>query len=379
MINQRSNIYNKKLFESFLKDGLSIAICSATLVLFISIYFLSLRKDDLIVYPDLKNFQPFFYNDSIDHGLTEITSAIVSDSVVGMQFILKDGFMRPYAGIGFEKPKLKEFDISAYNRVKVVLSGKRIQPIFVYLVLKDSSVSFDGNVLGFRHFWQYIEIDEHKREFNLERNKFITPDWWYDKYNLSPAKVDPPQWERAFQLSITTGLTQLQNQEKSISVFEIKLYRDNRLAILLMVLAQLIIMWGLLFWHYLRTRPRTKSVTINYQPVTSQKKLEHKPDFFDFINRNFQNSELSLRMIAKSTGINQRKIAETISEQFNCNVKTYINQIRINEAQRLLKESGLNISEVAYMVGFSSPSNFNRVFKNMVEMSPSEYMQQVHN
>ncbi len=379
MINQKSNIYNKKIFKSFLKDGLNIAICSATLVLFISIYFLSLRKDDLIVYPDLKNFQPFFYNDSVDHGLTEITSTIVSDSVTGMQFILKDGFLRPYAGIGFEKPMQQEFDISAYNRVKVVLSGKRIQPIFVYLVLKDSSVSFEGNVLGFRHFCQYIEIDEHRREFNLERNKFITPDWWYDKYNLSPANEDPPQWKRAFLLNITTGLTQLQNQEKSISVFEIKLYRDNRQAILLMVLAQLIIMWGLLFRHYLRTKPRTRSVTINYQPVTLQKKPEHKPDFFDFINRNFQNSELSLQMIAKSTGINQRKIAETISEQFNCNVKTYINQIRINEAQRLLKESGLNISEVAYMVGFSSPSNFNRVFKNMVEMSPSEYMQQAHN
>jgi AraC-like DNA-binding protein len=287
--------------------------------------------------------------------------------------------MRPYAGMGFEKSNQKEFDISAYNRVKVVINGKQIQPIFVYLILKDSSVSFEGNVLGFRHFCQYIEIDEHRREFNLERNKFETPDWWYDKYNLSPSKVDPPQWKRALLLTITTGLTPLQNQEKSISVFEIKLYRDNRLAILLMVLVQLIIMWGLLFWHYLRTTPRKKSITINYQPVTPQKKPEHKPDFFDFINRNFQNSELSLQMIAKSTGINQRKIAETISEQFNCNVKTYINQIRINEAQRLLIESGLNISEVAYMVGFSSPSNFNRVFKNMVEMSPSEYMQQAHN
>jgi AraC-like DNA-binding protein len=379
MTNQKPTIYDKKLFKSFLKDGFSIAVCSATLVLFVSIYYLSLRKDDLIVYPDLKNFQPLFYNDSVDNGMTEINSTVVSDSVVSMQFVLKDGFMRPYAGISFEKPALREFDISAYNRLRVVLSGKRIQPIFVYLVLKDSSVSFEGNVLGFRHFCQYIEIDEQRQEFNLKRNKFITPDWWYDKYNLSPAKVGPPQWKRAFRLSITTGLTQLQNQEKSISVFEIKLYRDNRLAILLMALAQLIITWGLLFWHYLRTKPRIKSITINYQPVTHQQKPEHKPDFFDFINRNFQNSELSLQMIAKSTGINQRKIAETISEQFNCNVKTYINQIRINEAQRLLKGSGLNISEVAYMVGFSSPSNFNRVFKNMVGMSPSEYMQQTHN
>jgi hypothetical protein len=47
--------------------------------------------------------------------------------------------------------------------MKVVLSGKQIQPIFVYLVLKDSSISFDGNILGFRHFVNTLKLANNGR------------------------------------------------------------------------------------------------------------------------------------------------------------------------------------------------------------------------
>jgi AraC-like DNA-binding protein len=127
---------------------------------------------------------------------------------------------------------------------------------------------------------------------------------------------------------------------------------------------------------YFRTKPKKQnnSVTINYQAVPFEHKPKSKKSFLEYINENFANSELSLHLISEQTGITQRNIAESISTQFNCNLKTYINQIRINEAQRLLKETDLNISEIAYKVGFSSPSNFNRVFKNLTGENPSEFL-----
>ena len=58
--------------------------------------------------------------------------------------------------------------------------------------------------------------------------------------------------------------------------------------------------------------------------------------------------------------------------QIGEHVKTYINNIRIEEAQRLLANTKLNISEIAYTVGFNSPSTFNKVFKKTTGMTPSE-------
>ena len=118
-----------------------------------------------------------------------------------------------------------------------------------------------------------------------------------------------------------------------------------------------------------------RSVVINYHAITLDQKQKSENIYLDYINENFQNSDLSLHLVSEQTGINQRKIAESIYAQFNCNVKTYINQIRIQEALRLLKETELSISEIAYKVGFSSPSNFNRVFKHLTDKTPSDYIQ----
>ncbi|MGB1032995.1 MAG: helix-turn-helix transcriptional regulator [Flavobacteriales bacterium] len=49
-----------------------------------------------------------------------------------------------------------------------------------------------------------------------------------------------------------------------------------------------------------------------------------------------------------------------------------IRDIRLNEAMKLLQKGELNVSEVAYEVGFSDPSYFTRTFKEKFGSSPSK-------
>ncbi len=51
----------------------------------------------------------------------------------------------------------------------------------------------------------------------------------------------------------------------------------------------------------------------------------------------------------------------------------FLNEVRINIACRLLKESQQNISQICFEVGFQNLSNFNRQFKKVMGMTPSEY------
>lgn len=67
----------------------------------------------------------------------------------------------------------------------------------------------------------------------------------------------------------------------------------------------------------------------------------------------------------------------TISHKFNkhmrMSIKSYINILRIEDAKYLLKYSDLNITEIAFCVGFRDSNYFTGIFKKKVGMSPTAY------
>ncbi len=66
-----------------------------------------------------------------------------------------------------------------------------------------------------------------------------------------------------------------------------------------------------------------------------------------------------------------------MSTQFNrfagMSIREYINTLRIEDAKLLLKNSTLNITEIALSVGFNDSNYFSCVFKNIVGVSPLKY------
>ena len=50
-----------------------------------------------------------------------------------------------------------------------------------------------------------------------------------------------------------------------------------------------------------------------------------------------------------------------------------IRKARIDKAKTLLGRSDLNISEVAYDVGFADPNYFSRIFHKEVGITPTDY------
>jgi AraC-like DNA-binding protein len=50
----------------------------------------------------------------------------------------------------------------------------------------------------------------------------------------------------------------------------------------------------------------------------------------------------------------------------------YLRFVRMSEAQKLLKDPNLNISDIAYQVGFNDPGYFTRSFVKVYGFAPSE-------
>lgn len=58
---------------------------------------------------------------------------------------------------------------------------------------------------------------------------------------------------------------------------------------------------------------------------------------------------------------------------FGCIFSEYINTLRLSYAEKLLKETDMPISNVAYNSGYGDPGYMSKKFKKKNNMSPSTY------
>lgn len=83
--------------------------------------------------------------------------------------------------------------------------------------------------------------------------------------------------------------------------------------------------------------------------------------------------KLTLKMLSSHLGFSESYCSKYIKKNINMNFLECLDAVRIAHAEELLMESNGSITEIAYKVGFSSTQNFNRVFKSIKNISPSEY------
>ena len=57
----------------------------------------------------------------------------------------------------------------------------------------------------------------------------------------------------------------------------------------------------------------------------------------------------------------------------NMSPSEFVRLIRLRRAASIIKQKNVNISEVAYMVGYSNRSYFSTSFKELYGMTPKEY------
>lgn len=79
--------------------------------------------------------------------------------------------------------------------------------------------------------------------------------------------------------------------------------------------------------------------------------------------------------MAKELDISESQLSRVVNGYFQKNVPTLLNELRVQEAKMLLIQTKEDIATIAEEVGFNSIATFNRVFKDVVSVSPKEYRQ----
>ena len=92
----------------------------------------------------------------------------------------------------------------------------------------------------------------------------------------------------------------------------------------------------------------------------------------NYLNENLH-MEFSLEELGNKVGYSAGYLSRSFKAFSGLTVVEYINRARIQKACLLLKKSEVAVTDVAFKVGFTSLSYFNRTFKKVMQMSPSEY------
>ncbi|MGL5682988.1 MAG: hybrid sensor histidine kinase/response regulator transcription factor [Marinifilaceae bacterium] len=92
------------------------------------------------------------------------------------------------------------------------------------------------------------------------------------------------------------------------------------------------------------------------------------------IENEIGNSELDVDFVATSLGMSRATLYRKAKGNLDMSIADFITLCRLKKGAKLLAENGYMISEVAYMVGFSTPSYFSRCFLKQFGITPKEFI-----
>ena len=95
-----------------------------------------------------------------------------------------------------------------------------------------------------------------------------------------------------------------------------------------------------------------------------------------FIHRAYS-EELTIDAIASSASVSRSECFRCFRRAINKKPIEYLTEYRIERAIDLLLHSDQNITDICYHCGFSSPSYFGKVFRNMTGLPPRSYRRQM--
>src|SRR5699024_2116060 len=96
-------------------------------------------------------------------------------------------------------------------------------------------------------------------------------------------------------------------------------------------------------------------------------------DIIQYIQENYQSPDLSLQSIAEVFYISPYYLSSIFKNATGFTYTEFLNHLRIQKAQNILRESDMKVIDIAGKVGFNSLTHFGRVFKENTNYTPSAY------
>ena len=96
------------------------------------------------------------------------------------------------------------------------------------------------------------------------------------------------------------------------------------------------------------------------------------PEVERYLMENFTDPSLCLTKLSDRFNISESYLSHLFKDRTGQNFSVYLENLRLNEAVRRLKQGNCNLTELAAELGYNNPTTFRRAFKKRYGMTPSE-------
>jgi len=104
-------------------------------------------------------------------------------------------------------------------------------------------------------------------------------------------------------------------------------------------------------------------------PVTLMKAIA-------FVNENYHR-QIQLSDAAEAAAVSPAYLSRLFGESMDSSFIDYLTSLRVESAERLIREKRMSIKEVSFAVGYQDPNYFSKIFRKMTGISPSMYAERM--
>lgn len=357
-----------------LKKFLYIIFAIIPAVLF-SVFYMLHKKPTIDVLAD-DTFRLEMWDEPMAKGLAT-TDFSWGENGAKFKFKLSDSMPNPYAGLSVANKASQLFSLTDYE-LRIKLASEENIPIifrineFIEDYTKEDS--WDTYLLCSKT----EGITKGENEIRLKiKDINETPNWWYainkawTTKNLRSDKAKVNELTLVFENGVPVG------REISIEIQEFTMVYDKSelLPYLILLLVYYAAMGILFFIKLAKAKGEVKYVVMPIKEIeTKGEKCDGKDvEIVSFIGKNYPNPDFKVGDVANHFKLTETEVADILKSYCDKTFRQYLNQIRMEEAKRLLKESKQQISSIAFSVGYNNVQHFNRVFKEYTGVSPTTF------
>ena len=115
----------------------------------------------------------------------------------------------------------------------------------------------------------------------------------------------------------------------------------------------------------------------NFDELVNNQLDEHRTGIkmqlaIDYIKENFA-SNLNMAVVSNYISMNYSLFSYRFKQYTGTNFVNYLKNIRVGEAKKLLTDTDMRISEIAFTVGYDYEKHFMKIFKGVTGLTPSQY------
>lgn len=307
---------------------------------------------------------------------------------IDYEFLLDPETQFPYSHYAFEfiepEQPYRMVDLTEYDSVsfKMLCDPKNVLLFVLFSYddavtnpLKSDTRRVSSTALSCNTRWRVVTIDF---------DDLVTPHWWLERYGFELS-------DRDYDLDKTMGFALVNSLQSPVDTLSRVRLTDVKLlghkpAHIYAALGASAVLWLVFVFWMMRQYGVALTETLREkirqdQPLMAYKKLSIEPQkdkeksaLLRYIATEYANSDMSLDSTAAELGINRNKVNEILKEELGFTFTAYLKKLRLTEAARLLSEnSGVSVSQIAYLVGYNSVSYFNKLFKTEYGCTPRTF------